>query len=69
MADLTDGAWEYKVANLGAAHADGPVALQERLNELGDEGWDLVERIEGDGLLVVFKRPKRKDARKARLLN
>lgn len=32
--------WEYK---MGTVSADSPVGLIDKLNELGDEGWELVQ--------------------------
>ena len=58
--------WEYKVTDFGGDDK----AVEEELNKLGDEGWELVgtpTRTSGGGdgrvarskVSLVFKRPKR----------
>lgn len=47
--------WEY-----ASLMSEGP-ATKDTLNQLGDEGWELVSLIQGRDtgqLLYVFKRPK-----------
>jgi len=47
--------WEY-----ASLRNDGP-ASRETLNELGDDGWELVSVLQGKDtgqFLYVFKRPK-----------
>jgi uncharacterized protein DUF4177 len=53
--------WEYRVVeDMPAMHED---ALEERLNELGREGWELVavhfREIGRAVTLYIFKRPVR----------
>ena len=49
--------WEYTLFDLGAhAHARG---TQAKLNELGDEGWELIAYVGYQELdSLVLKRPK-----------
>ena len=55
------GKWEYKVVHVseligGAKDVDGIVnGLQNNLNDLGDDGWELSLEVNGG---VVLKRPK-----------
>ncbi len=47
--------WEY-----ASLMSEGP-ASKDTLNELGDQGWELVSLIQGrdtGNILYVFKRPK-----------
>jgi hypothetical protein len=46
--------WEYKAATI---EGDKAVPLSERLNELGERGWELIQ-VALDSNLFVFKRPK-----------
>lgn len=42
--------WEYKTEYIGTS------ASQDRLNELGGDGWELIAKAEGGQ--YIFKRPK-----------
>jgi hypothetical protein len=49
--------WEYKWEPVAKFTPD----YRNRLNELGDEGWEFVGLLPGDGMaqhFVLFKRPK-----------
>jgi len=49
------GDWEYRVINLAF---DSPVELESRLNELGDERWEVIWlEASPDGFLAVMKKP------------
>lgn len=56
--------WDYKTINPSESYAGVEVLTkdpQEALNELGDDGWELVESIEesvGKSKYLVFKRPR-----------
>ncbi len=45
-------AWEYKVWSL--SQMEGGTSLEVALNQLGRDGWDLVEV---PGVFWIFKRP------------
>ncbi|OJW13714.1 MAG: hypothetical protein BGO49_29765 [Planctomycetales bacterium 71-10] len=55
-------AWEYRVilitevVNLQQKPEEMTAALEAKFNELGKEGWDIAENINGG---IVFKRRKR----------
>jgi hypothetical protein len=46
--------WEYRVKEFSIADAN-PEALQDSLNKLGEDGWELVWCNQDKG---IFKRPK-----------
>lgn len=54
--------WEYRVilitevVNLQQKPEEMTAALEAKFNELGKEGWDIAENINGG---IVFKRQKR----------
>lgn len=56
--------WDYKTINPSESYAGVEILSQDPekvLNELGDEGWELVETVEegvGKSKYLVFKRPK-----------
>ena len=53
---LGNSQWEYKVVSVSESDA---VLLQNNLNELGEEGWELSERLGNNKHLnLVFKRRK-----------
>lgn len=62
--------WEYKIAKL----TQGAIALERELNQLGADGWELIDikidptssltRGQGEGLLGTFKRPSLSGTRK-----
>ncbi len=57
-------AWEYNVLwhHEIAAYGPKPVSLEEGMNKLGAEGWELVAvepRREGATAVYYFKRPRR----------
>ena len=47
--------WEYKYEKLPTSAGFNPVAIEARLNELGAEGWEMVQAGE-TGPYVIFKR-------------
>lgn len=51
--------WEYRLEVVELSNLDADV---EQLNQLGDEGWDLVTLLPRNpkltDLLAVYKRPK-----------
>lgn len=55
-------AWEYRVilltdvVNLRQKPEEMTAALESSFNELGKDGWEIAENINGG---MVFKRPKR----------
>lgn len=50
------GQWEYKVWIL--RDSSDPTPVQDTLNLLGSEGWELVYFAAGVGIVGIFKRPK-----------
>ena len=63
--------WEYKIVDLedGGFIGDGEEASEDVLNQLGEQGWELVESLTGSHTKLgsgvqtrtsglVFKRPK-----------
>jgi hypothetical protein len=54
--------WEYKVVDLSTSFLGKSVKNpEEELNELGREGWELVEDLSeasGNTQSLVFKRPR-----------
>jgi hypothetical protein len=46
--------WEYKEVNMD--HSDGSAAVVKRLNDAGEEGWELASVA---GPYGIMKRPKR----------
>ena len=48
--------WEYKTMELKAVNATTPQQLELLLNQLGQEGWSLIE-IGANGV-AIFKREK-----------
>lgn len=58
--------WKYKVvkqldlfSETGKEYDKKVEALEQQLNELGEEGWELVIRTEYGSRLIIFKKPKR----------
>ncbi len=55
--------WEYKTFVLDAKKMNDPKYVQP-LNELGDQGWELVSTSPGNTvvsqMVYIFKRPKRR---------
>jgi len=55
--------WEYRTRVLPAKKMDNP-HYPDPLNELGDDGWEMVNALPGNtvvaDVIYVFKRPKRR---------
>jgi len=57
--------WEYRVVNIRSEHYRLDPAAVEQMNQLGDEGWELVAMTSvnfktgaTDNIALVFKRPR-----------
>lgn len=54
--------WEYKVIRAGDFEGNAPIErldqwqayMDDRMNELGKDGWELVSVSRGEGLVVFF---------------
>lgn len=50
--------WEYRVKFVRIPKKDATASVTDELNEVGEEGWELVNIVEvGTVLMAVFKRP------------
>ena len=50
--------WEYRVKFIKVPRTEATAIVSGELNELGDDGWELVNVLEvGTILMAVFKRP------------
>jgi hypothetical protein len=50
--------WHYRVKFIKVPRAEATASVTGELNELGEEGWELVNVVEvGTILMAVFKRP------------
>ena len=50
--------WEYRVKFVRIPKKDATAAVTGELNEVGEEGWEMVNIVEvGTVLMAVFKRP------------
>jgi hypothetical protein len=50
--------WHYRVKFIKVQRTEATAIVSGELNELGDDGWELVNVIEvGTILMAVFKRP------------
>jgi hypothetical protein len=62
--------WEYRVVSVGSWLGTKPEAVEEALNALGQEGWEVVsvasEPAGGSKLFVVAKRPQAQADRRRR---
>ncbi len=52
------GKWQYRVKFIKVPRTEATATVSGELNELGDDGWELVNVVEvGTILMAVFKRP------------
>jgi hypothetical protein len=50
--------WEYRVKFIRIPKNEATAVVTSELNEVGDDGWELVNIVEvGTILMAVFKRP------------
>ena len=50
--------WQYRVKFIKVPRTEATAIVSGELNELGDDGWELVNVVEvGTILMAVFKRP------------
>jgi hypothetical protein len=50
--------WQYRVKFIKVPRTEATAIVSGELNELGEEGWELVNVVEvGTILMAVFKRP------------
>lgn len=49
------GAWEYKLEEIDIHY---PHEAEKKMNELGNDRWELVHTMPGDVHTFLFKRPK-----------
>lgn len=51
--------WTYQVVELGNTFMGPPKpeAIQEKLNQMGQSGWELVNVTQGFKVILFFKRP------------
>lgn len=55
MSEHETTTWEYKVWSSGLRNALNDERFERELNDLGREGWELVDR---KGEQAIFKRPR-----------
>ena len=61
--------WEYRVVGIGSMWGAKGQQIEARLNELGQEGWEVVQAVlphNGGKLLVIAKRPLSQAERRRR---
>jgi len=52
--------WQYRVKFIKVPRTEATAIVSGELNELGQDGWELVNIVEvGTILMAVFKRPAR----------
>ena len=50
--------WQYRVKFIKVPRTEATAIVSGELNELGEDGWELVNVVEvGTILMAVFKRP------------
>jgi hypothetical protein len=50
--------WEYRVKFIKVPRTQATAVVSGELNELGEDGWELVSVVEVGGILMAaFKRP------------
>jgi hypothetical protein len=50
--------WQYRVKFIKVPRTEATAMISGELNELGEDGWELVNVVEvGPVLMAVFKRP------------
>lgn len=56
---MANDRWSYQVVELGNSFwgPPKPEQIQEKLNQMGQNGWELLSMIPGFKLTLVFKRP------------
>jgi hypothetical protein len=61
--------WEYRIVSVSAWWGVNDQALEARLNELGQDGWEVVNALGSPNntkVIVVAKRPLRAETRRRR---
>jgi hypothetical protein len=56
---MANDRWSYQVVELGSSFLGPPKPeqIQEKLNQMGQSGWELVSIVPGFKVTLVFKRP------------
>ena len=56
---MANDRWSYQVVELGSSFwgPPKPDQIQEKLNQMGQSGWELVNIVQGFKVTLVFKRP------------
>ena len=56
--EVMSAKWQYRVKFIKVPRTEATAIVSGELNELGDDGWELVSVVEvGTILMAVFKRP------------
>ena len=52
--------WSYQVVELGSPFMGPPKAqiIQDKLNQMGQNGWELVSIVQSLKITLFFKRPQ-----------
>ena len=56
---MTHDRWSYQVVELGNTFMGPPKpeVIQEKLNQMGQNGWELVSIVQAFKVTLFFKRP------------
>ncbi len=56
---MANDRWSYQVIELGSTFMGPPksAVIQDKLNQMGQNGWELVSIIQAYKVILFFKRP------------